>query len=427
MLRVAVIFSLLVLYTNLILARPVKILFIGNGIISYNGVPWEFRELAESAGNEVIVDAYTQDSYALSFHNGLLGDMNAIKKINSRTWDYVILQEQSLLPVIPEMTRAFTIPAIRDLSNIVKQKNKCARIILFMTWARPAGGSYCVQIDSLGLSCSPEFFDFFHMQDSVERSYLRIAESVQAEIAPVGNAWKNLLGQVRGKPLFFDNTNLANDLGAYLSACVLYSTIFQRELGTVDYISTLSREDAYLARQYAEIAVLPHRQKWHIKMIEYQPQPLFEYVKVQNQVQFIDKSINGYAWSWDLGDGSVSNEMNPFHAYRELGTYEVCLGLASPDKCPRIYCRELILSELLILYPNPCSDYLVVELLQEISESLLMECVSIKGNIVFRKKFSPPVSGLINIEMRGIPSGSYLIRFSLSGITISEKIIVLAL
>jgi hypothetical protein len=426
MLRVVVIFSLLV-FTNLLLARPVKILFIGNGLTSYNGVPWEFRDLAESAGNDVIVDAYTQDSYALSFHNGLLGDMNAIEKINSQTWDYVILQEQSLLPVIPEMTRAFTIPAIRDLSNIAKQKNKCARIILFMTWARPTGGSYCVQIDSLGLSCSPRFFDFFHMQDSVESSYLRIVETVQAEIAPIGNAWKRFLEQVPGKPLFFGNTNLANDLGAYLSACVLYSTIFQRELGRINYISTLSSEDARLAQQYAELTVMPDRQKWHIKMIEYQPQPFFEYMSVHNQVQFIDKSINGYAWSWDFGDGSISKETNPFHKYPEFGTYEVCLKLASPDKCPRIYCKELILSELFILYPNPCSDYLTLELLQEISESLLMECVSIKGNIVFRKKFSPPVSGLIKIEMSGIPSGSYLIRFSLSGITISEKIIVLAL
>jgi hypothetical protein len=69
----------------------------------------------------------------------------------------------------------------------------------------------------------------------------------------------------------------------------------------------------------------------------------------------------------------------------------------------------------------------MVEFLQEITESVLMECVSLKGDIVFQKEFSPPVSGLINIEMSGISSGSYLIRFSLSGITISEKIIVLAL
>ena len=427
MLRVAIIFGLLIICTNLLLARPVKILFIGNGITSYNGIPWEFKELAESAGNEIIVDTYTRDNYALSFHNGLLGDINAIEKINSRSWDYVILQEQSLLPVIPRMTKTFTIPAIHSLSNIVKQKNKCARIILFMTWARPTGGSYCVQIDSLGLSCSPKFINFFHMQDSVESSYLRIAESVNAEIAPIGNAWKRFLEEDHGKHLFYDNTNLANDLGAYLTACVLYSTIFQRKLDTVNYISTLSPEEAHLARHYAESTVIPNRNKWNIKMIEYQPQPLFEYIKVQNQVQFFDKSINGYAWSWDLGDGSVSNDMNPFHKYNELGTYEVCLRLASPDKCPKVYCRELVLRELFVLYPNPCIDYLTIKFKQDIREPIILECMSLNGNLVFSKRFSPAESGLINLEMSGIPSGSYIIQITLSGITISKKIIALGL
>ena len=139
MLRGILFVALLPFNLNNLAGRPLKILFIGNGILSFNSIPWEFKDLAESAGQEIVFDAYLKDFYSLSYHNGLKGDTNAIAKIQSQKWDFVVLQEQSYFPIIPEMTNGFTIPAIKDLSKVIKENHYCTRIILFMTWAWPVG------------------------------------------------------------------------------------------------------------------------------------------------------------------------------------------------------------------------------------------------------------------------------------------------
>lgn len=43
-------------------------------------------------------------------------------------------------------------------------------------------------------------------------------------------------------------------------------------------------------------------------------------------MRFTDMSFNGPTyWRWTFGDGAVSEEQNPQHAYANAGTYEVWL------------------------------------------------------------------------------------------------------
>ncbi len=53
-------------------------------------------------------------------------------------------------------------------------------------------------------------------------------------------------------------------------------------------------------------------------------------------VQFVDCShdpgAHGIAWrAWDFGDGATSVGASPVHRYRETGTYDVTLTLATYD------------------------------------------------------------------------------------------------
>jgi len=421
--RLILILTFILININLLSGRPVKILFLGNGILSYNGIPWEFRVLALSARDEVLVDAYMQDSYALSFHNGLLGDQNAIEKIRSQSWDFVVLQEQSILPVIPKLTELFTIPAIRDLNKIIKDTNRCARIVLFMTWAWPIGDQYCLNIDSIGRLCSIPFMDYFHMQDSLEASYLRIADTVGAEIAPVGVAWKNSFKVSPGTSLFSGFDNLSNKAGAYLSACVLYSTLFQKSPVGIEYISSLTREDALFLQQIAENSVLTNREKWRIKLWENLPVPSFDYRIIHNQVQYIDQSVNGDSWFWELGDGSISREKEPFHTYQEFGTYEVCLRFAYTDECPQVFCRDLTVEEMVIFYPNPFQDEILFKFQQDITGEVLVEWFTLEGHQILKEVIMDPSYEIYLFDTRNIPSGTYLINISVSGFTLASKLV----
>ena len=46
-------------------------------------------------------------------------------------------------------------------------------------------------------------------------------------------------------------------------------------------------------------------------------------------VSFMDRSVNAASWSWDLGDGNISNVRDPVHTYTVPGTYTVTLTVTS--------------------------------------------------------------------------------------------------
>ncbi|MCH7534620.1 MAG: PKD domain-containing protein [Bacteroidetes bacterium] len=52
-------------------------------------------------------------------------------------------------------------------------------------------------------------------------------------------------------------------------------------------------------------------------------------------VNFVDTAGNppGYSYSWDFGDGSISNNASPTHSYTIVGAYNVSLVITSPDNC----------------------------------------------------------------------------------------------
>ncbi|MEL6135378.1 MAG: gliding motility-associated C-terminal domain-containing protein, partial [Bacteroidota bacterium] len=50
-------------------------------------------------------------------------------------------------------------------------------------------------------------------------------------------------------------------------------------------------------------------------------------------VQFQDQSTEAVAWYWEFGDGSISREQNPEHAFTEAGAYTVTLTITDANGC----------------------------------------------------------------------------------------------
>jgi hypothetical protein len=79
-------------------AASLKVLFIGNSYTSVNDLPAMVAELADAAGGRKIeVDRHLVGGCTLEKH---VRDQKAIDKIQAKNWDVVVLQEQSLRPVI---------------------------------------------------------------------------------------------------------------------------------------------------------------------------------------------------------------------------------------------------------------------------------------------------------------------------------------
>jgi len=157
---------------------PLRVLFIGNSFTFFNDLPGMFVELAQSGGHVVEVEMIAWGGWTCADHANSAETLDAIAQGN---WDYVILQEQSQLPVLVDQRDEKMYSAIRLLDEKIRASG--AAPILFMTWARKDG------LPEQGLS------DYFMMQDEVQSGYLEIANELDAIVAPVGVAWKSVLLQ----------------------------------------------------------------------------------------------------------------------------------------------------------------------------------------------------------------------------------------
>jgi PKD repeat protein len=78
-----------------------------------------------------------------------------------------------------------------------------------------------------------------------------------------------------------------------------------------------------------------------------------------DSVMFTDNSTatgtaSVVSWSWDLGDGTTSNQQSPNHTYTSNGTYYVCLSITTSDSCTSNYCEVVQYN----CIPTPCqADY----------------------------------------------------------------------
>jgi len=110
-------------------ATPLKVLFIGNSYTSVNDLPAMVTALADAAGGRKIeVDRQLVGGCTLEKH---VRDQQAIDKIRGTKWDVVVLQEQSLRPV---MDRQAMHEYARVLDAEIKRQG--AKTVFYLTWAR---------------------------------------------------------------------------------------------------------------------------------------------------------------------------------------------------------------------------------------------------------------------------------------------------
>jgi len=140
-----------------------RVLWLGNSYTYSNDLPQLTADLAAAASKTLINDSNTPGGYTLAGHST---NATTLGLIAQGGWDYVVLQEQSQIPTIPYWREHSMYPAARLLDSLIVQNG--AATMFFMTWGREFGGQQC--IDDY---CSPDFVDFFHMQDSLASAYRR--------------------------------------------------------------------------------------------------------------------------------------------------------------------------------------------------------------------------------------------------------------
>jgi len=181
------------------IGSDVRILFIGNSYTSRNNLPRLVTDLAAAAERprRVLTEAIVAGGASLKRH---WNAGKAQQLIAGGAWNYVVLQEQSTLPVknaqrYHDNVRLFA-PEIRAHGS---------RLALYLTWSRQS---------------APQ------AQDVITRAVSEIATEVDALVVPVGPAWQLAARESPDLKLYTEDGSHPTAAGSYLAACVFHVALF---------------------------------------------------------------------------------------------------------------------------------------------------------------------------------------------------------
>jgi hypothetical protein len=177
------------------------ILFIGNSYTYVNNLPGWVRQLSIEAGETPSLETEMVAIGGASLQrHWKMGE--ALKQIQSQQWDYVVLQEQSTLP----LTDPATMNRYARLFDRAIKRAK-AQTLFYLTWTKQ---------------------DRPETQERVANSYLKIAQKLNAKIAPVGPAWQQVQLKNPQLNLYYRDGSHPSPIGSYIAACVFYSILSDR-------------------------------------------------------------------------------------------------------------------------------------------------------------------------------------------------------
>jgi len=194
-----------------------RVLFIGNSLTYTNDLPKMISEIADASGLNLVYQSVTPGGSRLIQH---AQSKQVLEEMADGPWDFIVLQEQSQYPGFGEkQLKKFVYPPAKKLVQMARRSNPTAIIVFYMTMARKNG-------DPGNANISSDLKSYGGMQKRVNKTYIRLAKTNDADIAPVGEAWETFRLKYPGTEIYSDDVH-PNIIGTYLAACVFYSTFFE--------------------------------------------------------------------------------------------------------------------------------------------------------------------------------------------------------
>jgi hypothetical protein len=197
--------------------RPhsISMLFIGNSFTQRHNLPGVLAGMAAARDLCVKHELISRGGASLRSHwnSGV-----AAKAIETGCYDYVVLQEQSTLPLKNAKRMAEN---VRRFDESIKRAG--SKTVLYMTWARKH---------------TPE------AQQAITDAYNTIGDELGAIVVPVGLAWQSFLAR-HDKPVLYDRDQSHPTLaGSYLAACVFLAVLLkQKPVGVESGAAGLDKQD----------------------------------------------------------------------------------------------------------------------------------------------------------------------------------------
>lgn len=255
--------TFLVFYVSNLYSQNIKkVLFIGNSYTSTNNLPQMIKDISNSMGDSLIFDDNTPGGSFLVNH---LNDLSTLNKIMAGDWDYVVLQDQSLMYSGTTWNNPPRVEVAMKLNDTIKKYNSCSQTIFYITWGRKNGSNFYSQ--------GPPYFDFpfgsnsidyFQMDSTIENNYMISADSTNAIVSPVGAVWRSIRQNNSTIELFNPDESHPSIYGSYAAACSFYTTIFRKDPSLITFNSSLPEFEANFIKNTVKSIVFDSLLKWHI-------------------------------------------------------------------------------------------------------------------------------------------------------------------
>ena len=224
-----------------------KILFIGNSLTYFNDMPGMLRKMAKKTGKNVLVDEATMGGASPADH---LESSRTRGKINSRKWDYVIIQQGSGQVAFPEKHK-YILPDIRELKKRILDNYAKTRILFFMDISMKNG-----------IHWNKKYYTYAESQDMLCRGTLKLTEDLDFIVAPVGRTWTGIVKNHPAIDLYHPDEVHPSYAGSYLQACVYFATIFRERAVGNGFTGTLDKKRASILQAAASRTVLDNPERW---------------------------------------------------------------------------------------------------------------------------------------------------------------------
>lgn len=339
-------------------------------------------QLASVYGDSIAHFSNTPGGATFQMHSQNSATLAAI---NQRPWNFVVLQGQSQEPALDTpYVQQNVFPYAALLDSLVQANDSCTQTIFFMTWGRKNGdASNCVAY--------PPVCTFIGMQDQLRGRYVQMAQDNNAIVAPVGEAWRNVIATNPAFDLYSPDESHPSVYGTYLTACVFFATIYRETPAGLNYYGGLPQADAIFLQTIAGNTVLDSMSTWNTEV--YYPDAAYSVTQVaQNVITVTANDPSAISWSWDdgTGNGFVAGNASETFTYAVTGNYNVCLavsnGCHADTFCMMINPATVGIEEnnfsALHVFPNPSEDNVTLVLPGEMVTVKLFEAT---GKIIFEK------------------------------------------
>lgn len=416
-----IVICLLLLCKQSIAGKKVHVLFIGNSYTYVNNMPQIVADIATSTGDTLVWDMEAPGGFTLGAH--FVNNPPTIAKIQQGNWDYVVLQEQSQTPALPDaQVNTGMFPYARKLDSLINLYNGCSETIFYMTWGRKNGDAGSCSYYTTNFNW-PYFCTYTSMDSMIRVRYRMMADSNQAIVSPAGAVWRYVRNNYPGIELYDADESHPSAAGSYAAACAFYTTIFRKDPAQVSYNYTLSSTDAANIRTATGKIVYDSMAYWHIG--QYKVSADFTYTATGAATfSFTNHSANNNISTWYFGDGKSSNVHNPTHAYAAAGTYTVMLvahNIASS-------CDDTTYDKVTVfptgiqgqtgdngisISPNPANDVLQIHTAQFLTQPASVTIINTMGQVLYKKDVQDTET--LTIDISTLPHDVYTIYIDFHG------------